>query len=251
MPPFHSRSTGALRIAFISSFGRHLRRRRRRCPARACTSGVSGIDLGAARVDAAAGADQRLVVVVPARTRQRNMRSRSMKLRAESGFGSRKMWRWSNAASRRMCLRQQHAVAEHVAGHVADADAGEVLRSGNRVPSARKWRLTDSQRALGGDAHALVVVADRAARGERVAQPEAVLRPRCRWRCRRRSRCPCRRRPPGTGSSPSWRTTSAGVHDFAVDEVVGDVEQAVDEALVAGDALGQHAHRGRRRPAGA
>ena len=42
-------------------------------------------------------------------------------------------------------------------------------------PSARKWRLTDSQRALRGDAHALVVVADRTAGGERVAEPEAVL----------------------------------------------------------------------------
>ena len=29
------------------------------------------------------------------------------------------------------------------------------------------------------------------------------------------------------------------VHDLAVDEVVGDVEQAVDEALVAGDAFGE------------
>ena len=27
-------------------------------------------------------------------------------------------------------LRQQHAVAEHVTGHVADADAGEVLALG-------------------------------------------------------------------------------------------------------------------------
>ncbi len=40
--------------------------------------------------------------------------------------------------------RQQHAVAEHVAGHVADTDAGEILASGESRPSARKWRFTDS-----------------------------------------------------------------------------------------------------------
>ena len=49
--------------------------------------------------------------------------------------------------------------------------------------------------AARGDAHLLVVVAGRAARGERVAEPEAVLGGRWRWRCRRTSRCPCRRRP--------------------------------------------------------
>jgi hypothetical protein len=41
-------------------------------------------------------------------------------------------------------LGQQHAVAEDVAGHVADADDGEVL-CWTSTPSSRKWRLTDSQ----------------------------------------------------------------------------------------------------------
>ena len=37
------------------------------------------------------------------------------------------------------------------------------------------------------------------------------------------------------------------MHDLAVDEVVGDVEQAVDEALVAGDAFGEPRIAIRRR----
>ena len=86
---------------------------------------------------------------------------------------------------------------------------GEVLRLAIAAQRA-EVALDRFPGALGGDAHALVVVADRAAGGEGVAQPEAVLGARCRWRCRRRSPCPCRRRPPGTGSSPSWRTTSTG-----------------------------------------
>ncbi len=50
-----------------------------------------------------------------------------------------------------------------------------------------------------GDPHLLVVVAARAAGGERVAKPEPVVAPRPRWRCRRTSPCPCRRRRPDTG----------------------------------------------------
>ena len=37
-----------------------------------------------------------------------------------------KTWRWSNAATSRICV-EQHPVAEHVAGHVADADDRERL----------------------------------------------------------------------------------------------------------------------------
>ena len=46
---------------------------------------------------------------------------------AGSGSGSRKMSRWLNAPISRICARQQHAVAEHVARHVADADDRERL----------------------------------------------------------------------------------------------------------------------------
>ena len=42
-------------------------------------------------------------------------------------------------------LGKQHAVAEHVARHVAAADAGEVLVLDVLAPISRKCRLTDSQ----------------------------------------------------------------------------------------------------------
>ena len=104
--------------------------------------------LGRARPDAAARGRSATGRSRPSDERGRsNSRCRSAKRLAGSGSGSRKMCRWSNAATSRMCSRQQHAVAEHVAGHVADADDGEVLRLGVE-PSSRKWRLTDSQAPL-------------------------------------------------------------------------------------------------------
>ena len=47
------------------------------------------------------------------------------------------------------------------------------------------------------------------------------------------------------GSSASWRTHLRRRHDLAADEVVGDVEQAAEVVLVAGDALLHAAPRGR------
>lgn len=68
---------------------------------------------------------------------------------------------------------EQHSVAEHVTAHVADADDSEVLGLGvdAHLPEVPFDTLP---RALGGDAHGLVVVAHRTAGGEGVAQPEAV-----------------------------------------------------------------------------
>ena len=133
--------------------------------------------------------------------------------------------------------RQQHAVAEHVARHVADADAGEILALAI-VAERAEVALHRFPAALGGDAHALVVVAGRAARGERVAQP-VVVRDR-----------------DAVGDVGELRGTLVGGHHQVrivvvvahyLDrmqhlvrgrvDVVGDVEQAVDEHLVAGDAL--------------
>ncbi len=70
-------------------------------------------------------------------------------------------------------FRQQHAVAEHVAGHVADADDAEglgldVLAKLAEVP------LDRFPGPLGRNAHRLVVVAGGASGGEGVAEPEAV-----------------------------------------------------------------------------
>ena len=84
-----------------------------------------------------------------------------------------KTCRWSNAADEPDVLREQHAVAEDVTAHVADADDREVLGLGVEVDLA-EVPLDRLPRAPGGDAHRLVVVAGRATRGERVVEPEAV-----------------------------------------------------------------------------
>ena len=53
------------------------------------------------------------------------------------------MCRESNAATRRIPLRRQHAVAERVAGHVPDTDDGEGVPAVVET-SSPKWRRTDS-----------------------------------------------------------------------------------------------------------
>src|SRR5690606_16322206 len=68
--------------------------------------------------------------------------------------------------------RAQHAVAEHVTTHVADADDGEWLRL--CVATHLAVVAADSRpRAARRDAGVLVVVPVRAAGRERVAEPEA------------------------------------------------------------------------------
>ena len=134
-------------------------------------------------------------------------------------------------------LGAQQAVAEDVARHVADADGREVLGLAVDAHLA-EVALHGDPRALGGDAHRLVVVADRAAGREGVAEPEAVVLGHA------------------VGDVGEGRGALVGGddevgvvtvvadhlarrHRLAVDEVVGDVEQAGDEGLVAGHALGQ------------
>ncbi len=131
--------------------------------------------------------------------------------------------------------RQQHAVAEHVAAHVADTDDAEVL--GLRVVAeAAEVALHALPGAARGDGHLLVVVADRAARGEGVAEPEAVFGG------------------DGVGVVGEGGGALVGGHhqvgvvavvthhihrrgDLAADQVVGHVEQAAQVGLVAGHAL--------------
>ena len=120
MPPFHSRSTGARRIAWITSAGdEHVvvldPQRRPRL--------LGQLDaLGGARVHAAALGDQLLVVVVPRRARQLEQplalleRPRRVRVGVDEDVavvvGGDELQRPA----------EQHAVAEHVARHVADPD---------------------------------------------------------------------------------------------------------------------------------
>ena len=105
------------------------------------------------------------------------------------------------------------------------------------MPISRKWRFTHSQAPRAVMRHFLVVVAGRAAGGEGVAEPEAVFLG------------------DGVGNVGKGRGALVGGHhqigvvlvvanhlggrdDLVVDDVVGDVQQAADERLVAGDHLG-------------
>ena len=124
-------------------------------------------------------------------------------------------------------LGQQHPVAEHVAGHVADPDDGELVGLGVD-PELLEVALDRLPRALGGDPERLVVVARRAAGGERVVEPEAVL-----------VRDPvggvAERRGALVGGDDQVRVVAVAhaharrLHDLAVDQVVGDRQQRADE----------------------
>ena len=133
--------------------------------------------------------------------------------------------------------RQQHAVAEHVARHVADADDRESVLSGCPMPQLAEVALDAFPGAARGDAHRLVVVADAAAGGEGVAEPVAVLRRSPRWRSRRRSPCPCRPRPPGTGRRRRCARTCGGGTTVVPARLSVRSSSAAQVVLVAGDAF--------------
>ena len=194
--------------------------------------------LGAARPDAAARGDQCAVVVVPRRARQ----GEHAVAFGPAGFG---VWigvekdvTVVEGRDELDLARQQHAVAEYVARHVADADHGERFFLGVDAHFA-EVAFDRFPRAARGDAHLLVVITHRAARGEGVVEPEAVLG--------------------GDGVGNVGEGGGAlvgsdhevgvvlvmphhrgGGHDVAEHEVVGQVEETGQEGAVAGDAFGQH-----------
>ena len=193
--------------------------------------------LGRTREDAAAGRDQR-------RCRSRPTRSAAARTAVAA---RRRRWRHPGRVHEDVpmverrhqpdVLGQQHAVAEHVAGHVSDADAGEV--GGLGVDAQFSEVVLDRLPGTpGGDAHALVVVPGAAAGGECVAEPEAPFDRERRWRCRRTSLCPCPRRPRDRGRPRRAGRRNRRWYDRAVDPVVGQVEQPGDEQSVAGDTFG-------------
>ncbi len=146
-------------------------------------------------------------------------------------------------------LAEQHAVAEHVTGHVADADDGEVLALGVHAQLA-EVPLDRLPGAAGGDAHALVVVPGAAAGRERVTEPEAVrLGDLVGDVGERRGALVGRDDEVGVVLVVPYDVR--GVHDLTADQIVGDVQQTRDERLVAGDALRQPrvaVHRRVRQP---
>ena len=131
--------------------------------------------------------------------------------------------------------REQHAVAEHIARHVADAGDGERLRLRVHADLA-EMSLDAFPAAARGDAHLLMVVTCRPAGGERVTKPEAALH-----------------RDAVGDVREGRRTLVGGDHEVRIVaiesadggrrydalalDVVGDVEQGADVEAVGGYAL--------------
>ena len=135
---------------------------------------------------------------------------------------------------------EQHAVAEDVAGHVADPDDGELLALGvdTQLAEVPLHALPGPAR---GDAHRLVVIAHRAAGGERVAEPEPVG-PRDLVGDVGELRGPLVRGDHQVGvvavvAHHVGRRHGLGTPVGSGDQVVGDVEQPGDERAVAGHDL--------------
>ena len=134
--------------------------------------------------------------------------------------------------------REQHAVAEHVARHVADADDREVLDL-DVLPELAEVALHGLPRAARRDPHLLVVVAGRAAGGEGVAEPEPLLDGDAVGDVRER-RGALVGRHDQVGVVAVVAHDARGRRDLASLDVVREVEEAADEGLVAGhDLLGE------------
>ena len=139
------------------------------------------------------------------------------------------------------CLGAEQTVTEHVTGHVANADCGELLGL-SVVAELSEVTLDGLPSTACGDAHCLVVVADGAAGCEGVAQPEAALQADCVCGvgecCGALIRCDHQ---VVVVSVACYNTLGADNGLGAVStngEVVGDVQQGADEDLVGLAALG-------------
>ncbi len=133
---------------------------------------------------------------------------------------------------------QQHAVAEHIAAHVADAHGREVFVLGIQA-ELPEMALDGFPGALGGDAHLLVVITVRAAGSECVAEPESVLGGDRVGDIRERGRALVSSNDQ-IGVVIVVANDITGRHQILALEIVGDVEHAVDEASVAVHDLGHH-----------
>ncbi len=193
--------------------------------------------LGGTGEDAATGRDQLGVVVLPAGARQLEDAAALGVGGGRVGLGIDEDVPVVEGGDQADVLAEQHAVAEHVTGHVADADDREVLAL--RVHAQlTEVPLDGLPGAAGGDAHALVVVTRAAAGGEGVTEPEVVL-----------LGDPVGDVGEGRGALVGGDDEVGVVlvvpddvlrrHDLAGDHVVGDVEQRRDEGLVARDPLRQ------------
>ena len=130
--------------------------------------------LRCARVNAAAFGNQALVVVLPARPRQREHPLALGKACLRIGIWVDEDIAVVECGEQSDRILAQHAVAEHIARHVADTDHVERRLADIDIHFAEMplHRLPGAAR---GNAHGLVVVAGRTARGECIAEPVVVL----------------------------------------------------------------------------
>ncbi len=127
-------------------------------------------------------------------------------------------------------LRQEHAVSEHVARHVADADGGDGLGL-HIAAELAEVPLHALPGALRRDPERLVVVAGRAAGCEGIAEPEAVLQRHLVRRVGEVGRTLVRR-DHQVGVVAVEHPHALGMDDLAADDVVGDVEEAAHQGDV-------------------
>ena len=183
-----------------------------------------------ARNDHCAGREGRLVVVLPAGARQVEhalaLRKRDRRIRIGVDHDVAVV----EGSDQPDLFRQQHAVAENVTRHVANAGHGE-RRCLDVYVDLAEVTLHRLPAAAGRDAHFLVVVTSRTTRSESIVQPEAC--------CLGQTVCRV-----GEGSGAlvgchdeigivTIRTQRIGRRgNLATDDVVGDRQECPDVCLV-------------------
>ena len=128
-------------------------------------------------------------------------------------------------------FRQQHAIAEDIAGHVADTDNGEGFGL-NVLAQLTEVALDRLPGAARGDAHLLVVITRRAARSEGIAEPEVEFVLGQSIGRIGEGRCALVGRDHEIGVFSIPGEGIGGTNDAIVDDIVGQIQQAPDEGLV-------------------
>ena len=192
----------------------------------------------AAAEDAAAGADERGIVVRPTRARQIEQALALVEAGRGVGIGIDEDVAMVEGGDELQVARAQEAVAEHVARHVADAKHRDRRAAVGVAAHLAQMPARGFPRAARRDRHLLVVVAVLAAGRERVAQPEAALD--CDLICDvRESRSAFVGRDDEIRPVVVEHPDARGMHRAGVGEVVGEIEHRVDQRLVRLDAVAQ------------
>ena len=187
--------------------------------------------LEATREDAATLADQRLVIVVPARAWQLEQACALLPAHGRIGIGIDEDVTMVEGGHKLDGLGQQHAVAEDVARHVANADDADALLL--HVDShLGEMALDADPGAARSDAHRLVVIAIGAAAGEGIAQPELALDGQPIGHVGEGGRALVGG-DDEIGIVPIPHDDALGMHHLAFHDVVRDREQGADEHAIA------------------